>query len=72
MSLDKTERIALVETRRIHKFRGQDMWLVESDKIDKKFYHTNMRTCECPYFKYRGGPCKHQGYVMEKEAKKCI
>jgi uncharacterized Zn finger protein len=62
--------IALAGTRRIHKVRGKDVWYVQSQVDDKRFYRVSFGTCECPDFEYRGGPCKHQLAAMEYEARR--
>lgn len=36
-----------------------DMFLVLSNKKDS-YYVVTPKTCSCPSFMYRGGPCKHQ------------
>lgn len=34
------------------------------------YYRTTLKTCTCPSFKYRGGPCKHQKLLSERLERK--
>jgi SWIM zinc finger len=52
--------VVIATSRRILKVHKKEVWLVESETTDDKFYKvTEDGTCDCMDFQSRGGPCKH-------------
>jgi hypothetical protein len=55
---DKGDVIA--KSRRILKVENEDVWLVESETTDDKYYKVTAEgVCECPDHQIRGQICKH-------------
>jgi hypothetical protein len=59
----QSKGFVIAATRRIVKVRDEDAWLVESEKIDNKFYKVTVDgNCECYDGKYN--VCKHVWAVI--------
>jgi hypothetical protein len=57
----------IAASRRILKVHKKEVWLVESETTEDKFYKvTEDGTCDCMDFQNRGGPCKHIWALIRK------